>query len=120
MLPTRSQVAPHKARLSPDEVLRQRYGRYGIIRTRAGPRALVTASDRRFQMTGPQAKANLTGPKRLMGLGRVELPTSRLSGVRSNHLSYRPHFAQPPAYSHSLFGPFLGRKSSSSVSSNSS
>ena len=26
----------------------------------------------------------------LMGLGRVELPTSRLSGVRSNHLSYRP------------------------------
>ena len=26
----------------------------------------------------------------LMGLGRLELPTSRLSGVRSNHLSYRP------------------------------
>ena len=25
-----------------------------------------------------------------VGLGRVELPTSRLSGVRSNHLSYRP------------------------------
>ena len=24
-----------------------------------------------------------------MDLGRVELPTSRLSGVRSNHLSYR-------------------------------
>ncbi len=33
-------------------------------------------------------------PKKLqddmVGLGRVELPTSRLSGVRSNHLSYRP------------------------------
>jgi hypothetical protein len=28
-----------------------------------------------------------------MGLGRVELPTSRLSGVRSNHLSYRPAHA---------------------------
>ena len=28
----------------------------------------------------------------LVGLGRVELPTSRLSGVRSNHLSYRPGF----------------------------
>ena len=27
-----------------------------------------------------------------MGLGRVELPTSRLSGVRSNHLSYGPQF----------------------------
>ena len=26
-----------------------------------------------------------------MGLGRLELPTSRLSGVRSNHLSYRPY-----------------------------
>ena len=25
-----------------------------------------------------------------MGLGRFELPTSPLSGVRSNHLSYRP------------------------------
>ena len=28
--------------------------------------------------------------KTLVGLGRLELPTSPLSGVRSNHLSYRP------------------------------
>ena len=28
--------------------------------------------------------------KFLVGLGRLELPTSRLSGVRSNLLSYRP------------------------------
>jgi hypothetical protein len=27
---------------------------------------------------------------RVVGLGRVELPTSPLSGVRSNQLSYRP------------------------------
>jgi hypothetical protein len=27
---------------------------------------------------------------KVVGLGRFELPTSRLSGVRSNHLSYRP------------------------------
>jgi hypothetical protein len=27
---------------------------------------------------------------RVVGLGRFELPTSRLSGVRSNQLSYRP------------------------------
>ena len=26
----------------------------------------------------------------MVGLSRLELPTSRLSGVRSNHLSYRP------------------------------
>ena len=26
----------------------------------------------------------------LVGLGRLERPTSPLSGVRSNHLSYRP------------------------------
>ena len=28
--------------------------------------------------------------KTLVGLGRVELPTSPLSGARSNQLSYRP------------------------------
>jgi hypothetical protein len=31
----------------------------------------------------------------LVGLGRVELPTSPLSGVRSSHLSYRPVGACP-------------------------
>ena len=29
-------------------------------------------------------------PGKMVGLGRLELPTSRLSGVRSNLLSYRP------------------------------
>ena len=29
-------------------------------------------------------------PVRTVGLGGVEPPTSRLSGVRSNHLSYSP------------------------------
>jgi hypothetical protein len=43
----------------------------------------------------------------MVGLGRFELPTSRLSGVRSNQLSYRPiqlqrvdrriRLCQPPA-----------------------
>ena len=32
-----------------------------------------------------------------MGLGRFELPTSRLSGVRSNQLSYRPDFGPAEA-----------------------
>ena len=31
-----------------------------------------------------------------MGQGRVELPTSRLSGVRSNHLSYWPRMTDSP------------------------
>ena len=31
---------------------------------------------------------------RMVGLGRFELPTSPLSGVRSNQLSYRPNFAR--------------------------
>jgi hypothetical protein len=31
-------------------------------------------------------------PRRLVGLGRFELPTSRLSSARSNQLSYRPQF----------------------------
>ena len=29
-------------------------------------------------------------PPKMVGPGRLELPTSRLSGVRSNHLSYAP------------------------------
>ena len=33
---------------------------------------------------------SLNGRSSLVGLGRLELPTLRLSGVRSNHLSYRP------------------------------
>ena len=39
-----------------------------------------------------QALSQLSyGPaRRMVGLGRVELPTSPLSGVRSNQLSYRP------------------------------
>ena len=31
----------------------------------------------------------------MVGLSRLELPTSRLSGVRSNHLSYRPLKSSP-------------------------
>jgi hypothetical protein len=31
----------------------------------------------------------------MVGLGRVELPTSPLSGVRSSQLSYRPIFRHP-------------------------
>ena len=33
---------------------------------------------------------NIHEVSHMVGLGRFELPTSRLSGVRSNQLSYRP------------------------------
>jgi hypothetical protein len=52
------------------------------------------------------------GAAKVVGLGRVELPTSPLSGVRSNQLSYRPALrAPPPMYaggspkSHSVLRP---------------
>ena len=39
-----------------------------------------------------QALSHLSyGPVYVVGLGRFELPTSPLSGVRSNQLSYRPN-----------------------------
>ena len=38
----------------------------------------------------PDVGSDQKAPKGLVGLGRLERPTSPLSGVRSNHLSYRP------------------------------
>ena len=38
----------------------------------------------------PRLLTLLSGLAKLVGLGRFELPTSPLSGVRSNQLSYRP------------------------------
>ena len=44
-----------------------------------------------------QALSQLSyGPNKLVGLGRFELPTSPLSGVRSNQLSYRPKVSHWP------------------------
>src|SRR5690554_1253663 len=49
------------------------------------------------RMTVSPAKTRGAEPRAMVGLGRLERPTSRLSGVRSNHLSYRPdQFAQAP------------------------
>ena len=40
----------------------------------------------------------------MVGLGRLELPTSRLSSARSNQLSYRPKFT---AQSHDFINKYL-------------
>src|SRR5690606_10367730 len=61
--------------------------RMGKIPTPDGPRGRYLGAG------GKNAPSALTGSIRTgrrMGQGRVELPTSRLSGVRSNHLSYWP------------------------------
>jgi hypothetical protein len=39
-------------------------------------------------------------PRLMVGLGRFELPTSPLSGVRSNQLSYRPGALSGPRLPH--------------------
>ena len=40
----------------------------------------------------------MTFTQGMVGLGRVELPTSPLSGVRSSQLSYRPSFCWRPTF----------------------
>ena len=42
---------------------------------------------------GPRSVSLLDTLQQVVGLGGVEPPTSPLSGVRSNQLSYRPGFA---------------------------
>jgi hypothetical protein len=54
-----------------------------------------------------------------VGLGRVELPTSRLSGARSNHLSYRPKMkmhaiCEKGTWRAGAAGPFTGAPHASS------
>ena len=41
---------------------------------------------------------------KMVGLGRFELPTSPLSGVRSNQLSYRPQSGPTRSEAHSRLG----------------
>jgi hypothetical protein len=48
---------------------------------------------------GPN-RAQTTWRRQVVGPGRVELPTSRLSGVRSNHLSYGPSRCLSSEFTH--------------------
>ena len=53
---------------------------------------ILLAKQALYQLSyGPDKRVTLrVTPRRAVGLGGVEPPTSRLSGVRSNHLSYSP------------------------------
>ena len=56
-----------------------------------GPRAPPESPFLTLNSGNPTAGIRLANPVSSMGLGGLEPPTSRLSGVRSNHLSYRPY-----------------------------
>ena len=60
--------------------------------TKLACRAEAHAPDSRLSPLKGFGAAAFTSPRerRLVGPGRLELPTSRLSGVRSNQLSYGP------------------------------
>src|SRR6266566_4540914 len=74
---------------------------YGPVTRR---RMLHSHVEPKFASTGPPSQALRRGSlrsrwpaepeaaeqRRLVGLGRLELPTSRLSSARSNQLSYKP------------------------------
>ena len=57
-----------------------------------GPAARERGTSLRAAGPGPghDGRTSPKGKRGLVGLGRLERPTSRLSGVRSNQLSYRP------------------------------
>ena len=57
----------------------------------------------------PERSCAAPAPGLMVGRGGVEPPTSRLSGVRSNHLSYRPDLKGQQTHAHCT-----GRTSSSS------
>ena len=48
------------------------------------------AAQRELSSTTRAPRKNLVTERNVVGPGRLELPTSRLSGVCSNQLSYRP------------------------------
>ncbi len=65
---------------------------------------ILLAKQALYQLSyGPVARRNrsilassLASQQRVVGLDRLELSTLRLSGVRSNHLSYRPSRSSVP------------------------
>ena len=61
--------------------------RHSASKTRADA---LSASAGNLRVRRLACEPKRSWPRRLVGLGRFELPTSRLSSARSNQLSYRP------------------------------
>lgn len=62
-----------------------------VDRSTPGPaRSPAAIEDREEEQIKPEDARAHHELQRMVGPGRLELPTSRLSGVRSNHLSYGP------------------------------
>jgi hypothetical protein len=96
----------HPCEVAASRKQKMRFG--GADRDRTGDPLLAkqVLSQLSYSPTRPPRKAKIAfwGPRcasaaKMVGLGRVELPTSPLSGVRSNQLSYRPNGwpATPPS-----------------------
>jgi hypothetical protein len=86
---TGSNRRPHacKARALPAELWPRTRRRMLLIAHCALAFASATAQQPSFKEA---CRAEAAEQRRLVGLGRLELPTSRLSSARSNQLSYKP------------------------------
>jgi hypothetical protein len=95
---TGSNRRPHacKARALPAELWPQFLRRRPSSPKRASPGTL------RFALRGCAMRSRR---RSVVGLGRLELPTSRLSSARSNQLSYKPAQEARHAYNQALAAP---------------
>ena len=91
---------PHacKARALPTELC----PRWVYVRAEGSQGRMAVRADARGSLRRRTSPPALEATMTMVGLGRLERPTSPLSGVRSNHLSYRPVAgsdarASPPA-----------------------
>ena len=64
--------------------------KYSIVKDQTSSVLNLKTSKITFPIQIPEKSPSASSLFVLVGLGRFELPTSPLSGVRSNQLSYRP------------------------------
>src|SRR5207248_11025666 len=75
----------------PRPTILQRMRMIAIVLRKASSQVVAVTNVIAAGRLTPQDVNVIRHADRLVGLGRVELPTSPLSGVRSSHLSYRPN-----------------------------